>query len=164
MAQVATSVIAKAGQRRQFPHRRTRAARCFHARGLLRRATANRQDRHRLRRRNEVMPAAAEIEAKNFEVTRGLLRKAGELGLLGVDVPEAYGGLEIDKVTSAIVAEKISQLGSFSVAFSAHVGIGTLPLVWYGTTRRSRNICPSWPPASGSPPTRCRNRRPVPTP
>src|SRR5712691_10809114 len=50
----------------------------------------------------EVMPAAREIEAKNFEITRALLRKAGELGLMGVDVPEAYGGLEMDKVTSAI--------------------------------------------------------------
>src|ERR1700722_10486673 len=49
---------------------------------------------------NEVMPAAAEIEAKNFAVTRSLLRKAGELGLMGVDISEAYGGLEMDKVTS----------------------------------------------------------------
>src|ERR1019366_6812423 len=62
---------------------------------------------------NEVMPAAAEIEAKNFEVTRGLLRKAGELGLMAVDIPEAYGGLEMDKVTSALIAESISKLASF---------------------------------------------------
>src|SRR5437762_516897 len=54
---------------------------------------------------NEVMPAAAEIENKNFVVTRGLLRKAGELGLMGVDVPEEYGGLGMDKVTSAVIAE-----------------------------------------------------------
>src|SRR5580693_4480635 len=71
---------------------------------------------------NEVMPAAHQIEAKNFEVTRSLLRKAGELGLMGVDVPEAYGGLEMDKATSALVAESITQLASFSVAFGAHVG------------------------------------------
>src|SRR5579872_4085455 len=82
---------------------------------------------------NEVMPAAGEIEAKNFEVTRGLLRKAGELGLMAVDIPEEYGGLEMDKVTSAVVAENMTQLASFSVAFSAHAGIGTLPIVWYGT-------------------------------
>src|SRR6478672_2270204 len=82
---------------------------------------------------NEVMPAAAEIEAKNFAVTKGLLRKAGELGLMSVDIPEAYGGLEMDKVTSALIAESISRLASFSVAFSAHSGIGTLPIVWYGT-------------------------------
>ena len=91
---------------------------------------------------NEVMPAAAEIEAKNFTVTRALLRKAGELGLMGVDVPEDYGGLEMDKVTSAIVAENMSQLASFSVAFSAHVGIGTLPIVWYGTAAQKRKYLP----------------------
>ena len=91
---------------------------------------------------NEVVPASAEIEAKNFTVTRNLLRKAGELGLMGVDVPEAYGGLELDKVTSAIVAESMSQLASFSVAFSAHVGIGTLPLVWYGTEAQKQKYLP----------------------
>src|SRR5436305_12775173 len=67
---------------------------------------------------NEVMPAADQIEAKNFDVTRGLLRKAGELGLMAVDIPEAYGGLGMDKVTSAVVAESMSQLASLSVAFS----------------------------------------------
>ncbi|MBZ5624706.1 MAG: acyl-CoA dehydrogenase family protein [Acidobacteriia bacterium] len=91
---------------------------------------------------NEVMPATQEIEAKNFQVTRSLLRKAGELGLMGVDVPEAYGGLGMDKVTSALVAESISQLASFSVAFSAHVGIGTLPIVWYGTEAQKRKYLP----------------------
>jgi alkylation response protein AidB-like acyl-CoA dehydrogenase len=91
---------------------------------------------------NEVMPAAAEIEAKNFAVTRSLLRKAGELGLLAVDVPEAYGGLEMDKVTSALVAESMSQLASFSVAFSAHTGIGTLPFVWYGTPAQKQKYLP----------------------
>ena len=91
---------------------------------------------------NEVMPAAAQIEAKNFEVTRGLLRKAGDLGLMCVDIPEAYGGLEMDKVTSALIAESISKLASFSVAFSAHVGIGTLPIVWYGTEEQKRKYLP----------------------
>src|SRR3954468_20732960 len=91
---------------------------------------------------NEVMPQAAEIEAKNFTVTRGLLRKAGELGLMSVDVPEAYGGLEMDKVTSALIAESMSQLASFSVAFSAHAGIGTLPIVWYGTPAQKQKYLP----------------------
>jgi butyryl-CoA dehydrogenase len=91
---------------------------------------------------NEVLPAADEIEAKNFQVTRGLLRKIGELGLMGVDVPEAYGGMEMDKVTSAVVAESISKLGSFSVAFSAHTGIGTLPIVWYGTVDQKQKYLP----------------------
>jgi butyryl-CoA dehydrogenase len=91
---------------------------------------------------NEVMPAAAEIEAKNFAVTRALLRKAGELGLMSVDVPEAYGGLDMDKVTSALIAESLSQLASFSVAFSAHAGIGTLPIVWYGTAAQKQKYLP----------------------
>jgi butyryl-CoA dehydrogenase len=91
---------------------------------------------------NEVLPAAAEIEAKNFAVTRALLRKTGELGLMGVDVPEQYGGLEMDKVTSALVSESITQLASFSVAFSAHTGIGTLPIVWYGTPAQKKKYLP----------------------
>src|SRR3954464_5481677 len=91
---------------------------------------------------NEVMPAAAEIEAKNFTVTRALLRKAGELGLMAVDIPEQYGGLEMDKVTSALIAESMSQLASFSVAFSAHTGIGTLPIIWYGTAAQKEKYLP----------------------
>jgi butyryl-CoA dehydrogenase len=91
---------------------------------------------------NEVMPAAAEIEAKNFKVIRGLLEKAGELGLLSVDIPEAYGGLEMDKITSALIAESTSRLASFSVAFGAHTGIGTLPIVWYGTEAQKRKYLP----------------------
>ncbi|HEX4020929.1 MAG TPA: acyl-CoA dehydrogenase family protein [Acidobacteriaceae bacterium] len=92
--------------------------------------------------RNEVVPVADEIEAKKFSVTKGLLRKAGELGLMGVDVPEEYGGLEMDKVTSAIVADHIAHYASFSVAFSAHVGIGTLPIVWYGTAEQKQKYLP----------------------
>jgi alkylation response protein AidB-like acyl-CoA dehydrogenase len=83
-----------------------------------------------------------EIEAKNFDVSRALMREAGELGLLGVDVPEEYGGLEMDKVTSALIADKIAVSGSFSVTFSAHVGIGTLPLIWYGTAQQKEKYLP----------------------
>ena len=61
---------------------------------------------------------------------------------MAVDIPEEYGGLEMDKVTSAIVAESMSQLGSFSVAFSAHAGIGTLPIVWYGTEAQKQKYLP----------------------
>ena len=91
---------------------------------------------------NEVLPLTAEIEAKNFTITKSLLRKAGELGLMAVDVPEEYGGLEMDKVTSAIVSESISHLASFSVAFTAHAGIGTLPIVWYGTDAQKKKYLP----------------------
>src|SRR5579862_2065905 len=91
---------------------------------------------------NEVLPAAEDIEAKHFDVTRGLLKKAGDLGLMAVDIPEEYGGLAMDKVTSAIIADRMSVLASFSVAFSAHVGIGTLPLVWYGTDAQKERYLP----------------------
>ena len=91
---------------------------------------------------NEVVPEAKEIEAKNFEVTLGLLRRAGDLGLMAVDIPEAYGGLEMDKVSSALVTESLSRLASFAVAFAAHAGIGTLPIVWYGTEAQKRKYLP----------------------
>ncbi|UPU38236.1 acyl-CoA dehydrogenase family protein [Geomonas paludis] len=82
---------------------------------------------------NEVIPAREEIEHQNFDKVVHLLRRCGELGLLMIDVPEEYGGLELDKATSMLAAEKISGSGSFSVAYAAHSGIGTLPLVYYGT-------------------------------
>jgi alkylation response protein AidB-like acyl-CoA dehydrogenase len=90
----------------------------------------------------QIFPQIAAIEAKNFEVTRRLLREAGDLGLMAVDVPEEYGGLQMDKVTSALIAEKIAICGSFSVSFSAHAGIGTLPLVWYGTAEQKSRYLP----------------------
>jgi alkylation response protein AidB-like acyl-CoA dehydrogenase len=91
---------------------------------------------------NEVLPAADDIEAKRFDMTRALLKKAGDLGLMAVDIPEEYGGLAMDKVTSAIIADRMSILASFSVAFSAHVGIGTLPIVWYGTEAQKQKYLP----------------------
>src|SRR5271167_4569111 len=91
---------------------------------------------------NEIMPASDSIEAKDFSVTKRLLKEAAELGLTSADIPEEYGGLEMDKATSAIIAENISKQGSFSVAFSAHTGIGTLPLVWYGTPEQKKKFLP----------------------
>lgn len=90
----------------------------------------------------QIQPRIAEIESKNFTVTKGLLRQAGEIGLMSVDVPETYGGTEMDKVSSALIAERIAICGSFSVAFSAHVGIGTLPVVWYGSTQQKEKYLP----------------------
>jgi alkylation response protein AidB-like acyl-CoA dehydrogenase len=91
---------------------------------------------------NEIMPASDQIEAKDFSVTRRLLKEAADLGLTAIDIPEEYGGLEMDKVTSAVVAENISKQASFSVSFSAHTGIGTLPLVWYGTDEQKKKYLP----------------------
>jgi alkylation response protein AidB-like acyl-CoA dehydrogenase len=89
-----------------------------------------------------ILPRAAEIEAKDFSVTRALLREAGELGLLAVDIPEQYGGLALDKVTSALVADRIAVSASFSVSISAHTGIGTLPVIWYGTPAQKEKYLP----------------------
>ncbi len=89
-----------------------------------------------------IVPRIAEIEAKNFAVTRELLLEAGKLGLMAVDVPEQYGGLALDKVTSALVADRIAVSASFSVSFSAHVGIGTLPVIWYGTPAQKEKYLP----------------------
>jgi alkylation response protein AidB-like acyl-CoA dehydrogenase len=82
---------------------------------------------------NEILPHLEEIEEQNFDLVVAGMRKCGELGLLMIDAPEAYGGLELDKATSMLVGEKIATAGSFSVAYAAHTGIGTLPLVYYGT-------------------------------
>jgi butyryl-CoA dehydrogenase len=89
-----------------------------------------------------ILPRIAEIEAKNFPVTRELLLEAGKLGLMSVDVPEEYGGLAMDKVTSALVSDRIAVSASFSVSFSAHTGIGTLPVIWYGTPAQKEKYLP----------------------
>ena len=90
----------------------------------------------------KIAPQAQAIEAKNFDVSRQLMRELGGLGLLGIDVPEEYGGMEMDKVTSAVAAQNLGVMGSFSVTFSAHVTIGTLPLVWYGTPEQKAKYLP----------------------
>ena len=82
---------------------------------------------------NEIYPHIEAIEEQNFDLVVAGMKKCGELGLLMIDAPEEYGGLELDKATSMLVGEKIAPSGSFSVAYAAHTGIGTLPLVYYGT-------------------------------
>lgn len=82
---------------------------------------------------NEIVPHIEEIDNQNFDLVVEGMQKCGELGLLMIDAPEEYGGLELDKATSMLVGEKIAPSGSFSVAYACHTGIGTLPLVYYGT-------------------------------
>jgi alkylation response protein AidB-like acyl-CoA dehydrogenase len=89
-----------------------------------------------------ILPRAAEIESKNFAVTRELLLEAGSLGLMAADIPEEYGGLALDKVTAALISDRIAVSASFSVSFSAHTGIGTLPVVWYGTPAQKEKYLP----------------------
>jgi alkylation response protein AidB-like acyl-CoA dehydrogenase len=90
----------------------------------------------------EIVPAIDAIERKEFAVTRDLLKKASDLGITSVDIPEEYGGMELDKVSSAIIADRVAKSGSFSVAFGAHVGIGTLPIVWFGTAEQKKKYLP----------------------
>ncbi|HUX68796.1 MAG TPA: acyl-CoA dehydrogenase family protein [Terriglobales bacterium] len=90
----------------------------------------------------EIFPASEAIERQDFEATRALLRQAGRLGLTGVDIPEAYGGLGLDLSASAIVADHLAVQGSFSVSFGAHVGIGTLPLVFFGSNEQKLKYLP----------------------
>ena len=92
--------------------------------------------------REEVLPAAADIEAKKPGVLPALLRKAGELGLTAIDIPEEYGGMGLDKVSSTLITDHMSVLASFSTAFGAHIGIATLPLVWYGTPEQKQRYLP----------------------
>ena len=90
----------------------------------------------------EILPNADRLENKEFEVTRELIKKASELGITSTDVPEAYGGMEMDKVSSAIIAERIAKYGSFVVSFGGHVGIGTLPIVYFGTAAQKQKYLP----------------------
>jgi alkylation response protein AidB-like acyl-CoA dehydrogenase len=92
--------------------------------------------------KEEIMPAAEAVEAKEPGAVRGLLEKAGELGFLAADIPEEYGGLGMDKTSSAVIADQLSVLASYSTAFGAHVGIGTLPIVWFGTAEQKQKYLP----------------------
>jgi alkylation response protein AidB-like acyl-CoA dehydrogenase len=91
---------------------------------------------------NEILPNVEKIEHKDFSVSRGLLKKAGELGLSGVEIPEAYGGLEMDKVTSAVIADHIAKYAGFATTWGAHSGIGLLPIVYFGTEAQKQKYLP----------------------
>ena len=90
----------------------------------------------------EIVPNIDKMEGKDYTVNRALIRKAGELGLAGVDVPEQYGGTEMDKVTSAIIADRIAKYGGFSTSWGGHTCIGTLPIVYFGTDEQKRKYLP----------------------
>jgi alkylation response protein AidB-like acyl-CoA dehydrogenase len=92
--------------------------------------------------RAEVLPRADQIYAKDWGLTRELLLRAGELDLLRIDIPEAYGGLGLDKVSSAYVGEKIGIMPSFAGSLGAHTTIGTLPLVYFGNAAQKERYLP----------------------
>jgi alkylation response protein AidB-like acyl-CoA dehydrogenase len=90
----------------------------------------------------EVLTRAEQLYSKDWPLTRELLRKAGELDLLRIDIPEQYGGLGLDKVSSAYVGEQISVMPSFGASLGAHTTIGTLPIVYFGTPEQRAKYLP----------------------
>jgi alkylation response protein AidB-like acyl-CoA dehydrogenase len=90
----------------------------------------------------EVMPRREELEKLDLELTVDLLRQSGELGLLAADVPEEYEGLGLDKISSTLITENFARAASFGLSFGAHVGIGTLPIVFFGNDEQKKKYLP----------------------
>ncbi len=90
----------------------------------------------------EIIPNIEKMEHKDFSVTRDLLKKAGELGLSGVEIPEIYGGMELDKVSAAVIADHIAKYAGFATTWGGHTGIGTLPLVYFGNDEQKKKYLP----------------------
>src|SRR6266567_774753 len=91
---------------------------------------------------NEIVPNIEKMEHKDFSITRDLLKKAGELGLSSAEIPEAYGGLEMDKVTAAVIADHIAKYAGCATTWGGHTGIGTLPIVYFGTEEQKKKYLP----------------------
>ncbi len=92
--------------------------------------------------RQEVWPKLDKIEVQEEGVTQGLMSQTAELGLLMADIPQEYGGMGLDKASSALITEKMGMGGSFSVTHAAHTGIATLPIVFYGTKAQKEKYLP----------------------
>jgi alkylation response protein AidB-like acyl-CoA dehydrogenase len=94
--------------------------------------------------RDNIYPNQERIEAQDKEFIHQLLRQAGELGLLSIDAPEKYGGLDLDKITSAIVIESLAagHSSSLTATFSVQTAIGSLPIVWFGTPEQKAKYLP----------------------
>ena len=90
----------------------------------------------------EVLPVAKDLEAKKPGLMAELTRKAAELGLMSGGTPEEYGGAGLDKVAATMLTEKISIYGGFATTHGAHAGIGTLPLVYFGTEEQKKKYLP----------------------
>ncbi|MDT8443279.1 MAG: acyl-CoA dehydrogenase family protein [Desulfuromonadales bacterium] len=86
----------------------------------------------------EILPDLERMEDQNFALVVKKLRRCAELGLFLVDIPEEFGGLELDKATSMLIAEKLGPTGSFAITCTGQTGIGSLPLVYYGTSQQKQ--------------------------
>lgn len=93
--------------------------------------------------KNSVLPVVENLEHHEFEHSVRLLKEAGDLGLLAADIPEEYGGIGLDKISSALISEKMSVAGGYSITHGAHVGIGTLPIVLFGNEEQKQKYLPS---------------------
>lgn len=91
---------------------------------------------------NEVYPKLEKIENQEFNETINLVKKAGELGLIGADIPEEDGGLELGKVCATIISEKMALGRSFSITFGGQTGIGALPIAYFGTKKQKDKYLP----------------------
>ncbi|HXH67031.1 MAG TPA: acyl-CoA dehydrogenase family protein [Candidatus Limnocylindrales bacterium] len=90
----------------------------------------------------EVLPLAKDLENKKPGLMAELVRKAAELGLMSGGTPEEYGGAGLDKIATTVLTEKISIYGGFAVTHGAHAGIGTLPIVYFGTEEQKKKYLP----------------------
>ncbi|HET9180075.1 MAG TPA: acyl-CoA dehydrogenase family protein, partial [Terriglobia bacterium] len=90
----------------------------------------------------EIVPRVRQIEGKDTALLRELLKKAAEIGLSATDIPEKYGGLELDKISSIVVAEKTARNGSWTATIGAQAGIGVLPIAYFGTEQQKEKYVP----------------------
>ena len=92
--------------------------------------------------RERVLPQKDSLDEFNPDLAKQLLKELGDLGLLGVDIPEEHGGIDLDKITSAIIAEALVHSPSFAVTWSVQTGIGSLPIIWFGTEDQKKKFLP----------------------
>jgi len=90
----------------------------------------------------EILPNDGAIDKLDLELSKELLRKAGEIGLLSLEIPEQYEGMDLDKITGLLVLEELGRQASFSVSYGAHTGIGTLPIVYFGNDEQKAKYLP----------------------
>jgi alkylation response protein AidB-like acyl-CoA dehydrogenase len=122
----------------------------FHAAGTLPQATPEENSEEALAIAEaardfvtgEILPRDEAIDHLDLELTRDLLAKAGALGFLGMEIPEAYGGLDLDKKTALLVLEEMAKQASFSTSYTAHTSIGTMPIVYFGSPEQKAKYLP----------------------
>ena len=90
----------------------------------------------------KILSKKDEIEKYDPDLSIKLLQELGELGLLGIDIPEKFGGIDLDKITTAIVAEALVVSPSFAVTWAVQTGIGSLPIIWFGTDEQKNKYLP----------------------